>query len=77
MRTIGKRIEPIPSGKPSAENFIRGCRMNDELQNLPTGKTTFIPRGKVYRFKTHLEANRFQEECIISGIVNNKTRNGL
>jgi len=50
--------------------------MNETLQRLPTGHTTFIPRGKVYRFKTLDEANKFQEECVIAGIVNNKTKIG-
>jgi len=76
MRVIGKRKEPVPTGKPSAENLIRGAMMNEEMQKLPTGNTTFIPKGKVYRFKTLIEANRFQEECVMDGIVKNKTRKG-
>ena len=50
--------------------------MNEAMQKLPTGNTTFVPKGKVYRFKTLDEANRFQEECIIDGIVKSKTRKG-
>jgi hypothetical protein len=76
MRTIGKRKEPIPTGKPSAANLIRGAAMNEEMQKLPTGNTTFIPKGKIYRFKTINEANRFQEECVVTGIVKNETRKG-
>lgn len=76
MRTIGKRKELIPTGKPSAENLIRGAMMNEAMQKLPTGTTTFIPKGKVYRFKTINEANRFQEECVIAGIVKNNARKG-
>jgi len=52
MKTIGKRKEPTPTGKPSAENLLRGAMMNEAMQKLPTGTTTFIPKGKVYRFKT-------------------------
>ncbi len=26
--------------------------MNEAMQKLPTGNTTFIPKGKVYRFNT-------------------------
>jgi hypothetical protein len=51
--------------------------MNEALQKLPTGSSTFVPKSKVFRFKTHTEANRFQDECVISGIVNNKTQKGL
>ena len=76
MRTIGKRKEPIPTGKPSAENLIRGATMNEAMQKLPTGTTTFIPKGKIYRFKTINEANRFQEECVIDGIVKNMAKKG-
>jgi hypothetical protein len=73
MRIIGKRKEPEPTGKPSAENLIRGAKMNEAMQKLPTGNTSFVPRGKVYRFKTLIEANKFQEECVINGIVKSKT----
>jgi hypothetical protein len=76
MRTIGARKEPTPTGKPTVENLIRGAAMNEALQKLPTGNTTFIPKGKVYRFNTINDANSFQEECIIRGIVNNKIRKG-
>lgn len=76
MKTIGKRKELVPTGKPSAENLMRGAAMNEAMQKLPTGNTTFIPRGGVYRFKTNNEANRFQEECVIAGIVKNMTLKG-
>lgn len=76
MRVIGKRKEAEPTGKASAENLRRGAMMNEAMQKLPTGNTTFVPKGKVYRFKTLIEANRFQEECVIDGIVKSKTRKG-
>ena len=76
MRTIGKRQESLPSGQASAANLMRGAAMNEALQQLPTGNTTFIPRGKVYRFTTNDEANRFQDECVIAGIVRTMTAKG-
>jgi hypothetical protein len=76
MKTIGKRKELKPTGKPSAENLIRGARLNEEMQKLPTGNTTFVPKGKVYRFKTLTEANRFLKECVIDGIVKSKILKG-
>lgn len=76
MRTIGKRKELTPTGKPSAENLIRGAKLNEAMQKLPTGNTTFVPRGKVYRFKTLVEANRFQEECVVEGIVKRNIKKG-
>lgn len=69
MKIIGKRSEFTPNGKPTAENLLRGARMNEEMQKLPTGSTTFIPRGKAYCFKTHAEANLFQETCLLEGIA--------
>ena len=61
MRTIGKRKELTPTGKPSAENLIRGAKLNEAMQKLPTGNTTFVPKGKVYRFKTLRDlARRFR-----------------
>ena len=76
MRTIGKRKELTPTGKPSAENLIRGAKLNEAMQKLPTGNTTFVPKGKVYRFKTLIEANRFQEECVVDGIVKRNIKKG-
>jgi hypothetical protein len=30
-------------------------------------KSTFIPKG-VYRFRTHKDANRHQEDCLVEGL---------
>jgi hypothetical protein len=76
MKTVGKRREFEPNGTPSAENLLRGARMNEAMQKLPTGTTTFIPRGKVYFFKTHAEANLFQDTCIVEGIARMIARKG-
>ncbi len=69
MRTIGHRqerpIAPLASGALLAE----GARFNEEIHRLPTGNTTFIPKG-LYRFKTHAEANQHQLDCLARGMAN-------
>lgn len=68
MRVVGHRKErpvgPIASGVLLAE----GARFNDEMHRLPTGGTTFIPKG-VYYFKTHAEANQHQLDCLAKGMA--------
>lgn len=68
MRIVGKRKLPEISIKASAELFLRGCELNDNLHELPTGQTTFFPKG-IYRYKNFDEANRHWEDCMISGIA--------
>lgn len=68
MRTVGHRkprpVVAIGSGVLLAE----GARFNDEIHRLPTGGATFVPKG-VYRFMTHAEANRHQNECLTKGMA--------
>jgi len=45
-----------------------GARFNDEIHRLPTGQRTFIRKG-VYRFRTHEDANRHDEECLATGMA--------
>lgn len=68
MRIIGHRKEQPISFSASAELLAEGARFNDEMHRLPTGKTAFIPKG-IYRFHTHEEANRQQEECLVQGMA--------
>jgi len=68
MRTVGLRKER-PLGLPASGALLaEGARFNDEMHRLPTGETTFIPKG-VYRFKTHEDANRHQLDCLIEGMA--------
>ena len=68
MKTVGHRkerpVSPIASGLLLAE----GARFNDEIHRLPTGDSTFIPKG-LYRFMTHAEANRHQLDCLAKGMA--------
>ncbi len=68
MRTIGHRKERPISFSASAALLAEGARFNDEIHRLPTGKSTFIPKG-VFRFKTHEDANRHQADCLVRGMV--------
>lgn len=70
MKVIGKRkVRPV-SDKASGFLLKQGATFNDELHRLPTGSTTYFPKG-VYRYKTHDEANVHWESCLIEGIVKN------
>lgn len=68
MRTIGHRKERPITFSASADLLAEGARFNDEIHRLPTGNTTFIPKG-VRRFKTHADANRHQQDCLVEGMA--------
>lgn len=68
MRTVGHRKEPPITFSASAALLVEGARFNDETHRLPTGNTTFIPKG-IYRFKTLEEANRHDLDCVVAGMV--------
>lgn len=68
MRTIGKRQEQPLGMTASGELLVAGARFNDEIHRLPTGNSSFIPKG-VYRFKTHEEANQHQLDCLAQGMA--------
>lgn len=68
MRTIGHRKERPISFSASAALLAEGARFNDEIHRLPTGYSTFIPKG-VFRFHTHAAANRHQMDCLAECVV--------
>lgn len=68
MRTVGHRKERPISFSASAALLAEGARFNDEIHRLPTGQTSFIPKG-VYRFRTHADANRQQLDCLVEGMA--------
>lgn len=64
MRVVGKKTEPILSPVASGELLKRAALFNEMMQSaMPYGKCGYIPKG-VYRFKSHLEANQQQDECL-------------
>ncbi len=68
MRTVGRRTERPVGLYASGTLLAEGARFNDEMHRLPTGDTTFIPKG-VYRFKTHEDAYRHQLDCLARGMA--------
>lgn len=68
MRTVGQRKERPIGLLPSGALLAEGARFNDEIHRLPTGDTTFIPKG-VYRFKTHEDANQHELDCLTKGMA--------
>ena len=68
MKTVGHRKEPPITFSASAALLAEGARFNDEIHRLPTGNTTFIPKG-VFHFKSHQEANRHQQDCLVKGMA--------
>jgi hypothetical protein len=68
MHTIGQRKPRSISFSASGALLAEGARFNDELHQLPTGSQCFIPKG-VYRFKTHAEANLFDQKCLAKGMA--------
>lgn len=68
MRTVGRRKERPITFSASADLLIEGARFNDEMHRLPTGGTTFIPKG-VFRFRTHAEANQHRQDCVAKGMA--------
>ncbi len=68
MRTIGYRKERPITFSASATLLLEGTRFNDEIHRLPTGRSTYIPKG-VFRFKTHEAASQHQQDCLIEGMA--------
>jgi hypothetical protein len=66
MRQVGtRRAQPvvkIASGRLLAE----GARLSEAIAHL--APSTFIPKG-VYRFRSHEEANRHAEDCLVRGMA--------
>ena len=68
MRTVGHRRERPITFSASVARLIEGVRFNDGIHKLPTGGTTFIPKG-VYRFSRHEDANRHWQDCVAEGMA--------
>lgn len=66
MKTVGTRKQPALTMHPSGELLKAGALFNETVARL--APSTFIPKG-VYRFKSHEEANRHEQECIAQGMA--------
>ena len=68
MRIVGHRKERQISFSASPFFLEEGAQFNDELHRMPSGDKTAIRKG-VYHFRTHEEANRHQNDCLIAAIA--------
>lgn len=68
MRTVGKRKIPGISEKASSALLERGCEFNDNLHSLPSGNSTYFPKG-IFRYKTAEEGNKHWEDSVVLGMA--------
>ena len=65
MRIVGRKSEPLPSLAASGAALMRAASFNEMMQSImPYGKMGCIPKG-IYRFKSHEEANRQPDDCLV------------
>jgi hypothetical protein len=65
MRTVGHRRERPLVMQGDGKLLAEGARFSEMISHLAV--STFIPKG-VYRFHTHQDANRQQEDCLVTGL---------
>ena len=67
MRRIGKRTTSLPALVPSADALRAAAVHQHTGSALAAVATTGIPKG-VYRFRSHEEMNRADEEALVRAI---------
>jgi hypothetical protein len=65
MRQVGSRRETAIAEQASGLLLAAGARFNETVSHL--SPRTFIPKG-VYRFRSHEEANRHEQDCLARGM---------
>lgn len=65
MITVGHRHDRPIVMQGDGTLLAEGARFSEAIAHL--AKSTFIPKG-VYRFQSHQDANKQQEECLVQGI---------
>jgi hypothetical protein len=65
MRQVGVRREPEIVAQASGLLLEQGARFSETLARL--APSTFVPKG-VYRFRSHEEANRHEQDCLARGM---------
>lgn len=65
MRQVGSRREPEIVAQASGLLLKQGARFSETLSRL--APSTFVPKG-VYRFRSHEEANRHEQDCLVRGM---------
>ena len=65
MRQIGSRRERTMVMQASGMLLAEGARFSESIAHL--SPTTFVPKG-IYRFRSHDEANRHAQDCLVRGM---------
>lgn len=65
MITVGHRRERPIAMQADGTLLAEGARFSETIAHL--AKSTFIPKG-VYRFRSHRDANKQQEDCLVQGL---------
>ncbi|MDH4080761.1 MAG: hypothetical protein OEU68_13195 [Nitrospira sp.] len=65
MITVGHRRERPIAMQADGTLLAEGARFSETIAQL--AKSTFIPKG-VYRFRSHRDANKQQEDCLVQGL---------
>ena len=69
MRIVGKHKYTEIFATASGEHLKRAAMFNETLQaTMPNGNQGYIPKG-IYRFKTHRDANKHQDDCLVAHLV--------
>ncbi len=66
MKRVGSRQDPRVTLQASGAALAAGARFSESLSHL--APSTFIPKG-VYRFKSHEDANKHQQDCLARGMA--------
>lgn len=65
MKQVGRRQERPIQLQAEGALLREGARFSETVSHLC--KSTFIPKG-VYRYRSHDEANKHQDECLAQGM---------
>lgn len=69
MRVVGKHLAAEIYATASGAHLKRAAAFNELLQaSMPNGNQGYIPKG-IYRFKTHIDANKHQDDCLVAHLV--------
>lgn len=65
MRQVGSRLAQPVVLLASGQLLAEGARFSESVAQLT--RSTFIPKG-LYRFKSHNDANRHAQDCLVLGM---------
>ena len=65
MIKVGHRQERPIAMQGEGTLLAEGASFSETIAHL--AKSTFIPKG-VYRFRSHKDANKQQEDCLVQGL---------